>query len=182
MAWQNYGWAWNVVGVQGSEYVLLLFLANEANSSGLTPLLPIEKIMRRCNLSRRSVFEHLKNLETKGFVERKRKWAKAPWVANAFQLDISRFYPKGEYANALKLWEQILISIPDGEIKIEDLRILRRVSEVFVQKNSKVMHLVTATDLYEDVILQNLSALKKAGKHVDGKIRRFEVFRKPFLK
>jgi len=182
MAWENYGWAWNVVGVQGSEYVLLMFLANEANSKGLTPLLKIEKIMRRCNLSRRSVFEHIKSLEAKGFVERKRKWAKAPWDANAFQIDLQRFYPKGEYKDAAKLWEEILGTIPADEMKTEDFRILRRVSDVFLQKNARVLHLVTATDVYEEVILQNLSVLKKAAKVVGAPIRRFEVFRKPFLK
>src|SRR5437660_2851497 len=108
MAWENYGWSWNVVGVQGSEYVLLLFLGNEANVEGLTPLLKIEKIMRRCNLSRRSVFEHLKKLEEKGFIDRKRRWAKAPFEANAFQLNMKRYYPRGDYNDAGKLWADIL--------------------------------------------------------------------------
>ncbi|SRR6266478_228071 len=182
MAWENYGWAWNVVGVQGSEYVVLIFLANEANVKGLTPLLKIDKIMRRCNLSRRSVFEHLNKLEQKGFIERRRKWAKSPFDANAFQLDLNRYYPKGEYNDAAKLWADILAMIPHDEMKVEDRRILKNVSEVFLQKNSKVLHLVTSTDLYQDVILENLSQLKKAGKLITPNVRRFEVFRKPFLK
>src|SRR6266850_1269158 len=182
MAWENYLWVWNVVGVQGSEYVVLILLANEANVMGLTPLVKVEKICRRCNLSRRSVFEYLKRLEQKGFIERKRKWAKAPFDANAFQLHKNRFFPRGEYNDAMKLWLEILATIPDGEIKIEDMRILKRVSEVFLQKNSRTLHLVTEVDLYDEVIKDNLSPLKKAGKMQKTPVRRFQAFRKPFLK
>src|SRR5882672_2682737 len=117
MAWENYGWVWNIVGVQGSEYVVLFCLANEADEQGRTPLVTIDRIQRRCNLSRRSVFEHLKTLEQKGFIERKRKWAKVPWDANAFQLNKKRFYPRGEYNDALKLWFEILELIPVNENK-----------------------------------------------------------------
>jgi tetratricopeptide (TPR) repeat protein len=182
MAWQNSGWVWNVVGTQGSEYNILLFLSNEANAEGLTPLLTVEKICRRCNISRRAFFVHIKKLEAKGFVERKRKWAKGPWEANKFQLDKSRYFPRGEYQDALNLWNEILSLVPTVELKPEDRRILKNVSEVFLQKNSRTLYLVTEIDLYEDLVKENRAAFKKASRLTKFPIRRFEVFRKPYLK
>src|SRR6185503_16707671 len=174
MAWENYGWAWNVVGVQGSEYVVLMFLANEASSKGETPLLPIQKICRRCNLARRSVFHYINRLEAKGFVQRKRKWAKGPWDANAFVIDKTRYFPRGEYNDVAQLWNRIIDEIPDDEISTADRNLLKRIKEAFLQKNSRVLYLITTTDLYEETIVENIKALKKAAQILKQPIRRFE--------
>src|ERR1041385_3665329 len=109
MAWQNYGWVWNVVGIQGSEYLVLHCLADAANVEGLTPLITIEKIMQRCNISRRSVFDHLKTLEAKGFIKRKRNWnASRSMEANIYILDLKRYFPNGDYQEVNQMWAKIL--------------------------------------------------------------------------
>lgn len=179
MAWQNYGWAWSVAGVQGSEYVVLLYLAQAAGEDGETPLLAVQQIARNCNLSRRSVFAHIKKLESKGFIQRKHRWAKGVWDANAFQMNLTRFFPLGSYHDATDLWQQILRTIPTDEIKDCDLRILNLITEAFLQKNARTLYLLTATDVYEEVLLQHLPHLKKAANLLKIPIRRFEAYPKP---
>lgn len=186
MAWENYGWVWNVVGIQGSEYNVLMCLADEADSKGQTPLLFVDKICRRCNLSRRSVFEFLKRLEAKGFIKRHRQ--KAPdgsWDASKFQLDKTRYFPAGIYESSTAMWKAIvnqLEKFPSDRMPPADLRILRRISEAFFQLNSRVLYLVTDTDLFEETMVRHIQVIKEASVTTQQRIRRYETFRKPFLK
>ena len=186
MAWENYGWVWNVVGIQGSEYNLLIFLADQANGKGQTPLLKVEKIMRRCNLSRRSVFEYIKRLEAKGFVKRLRQLAPdGSWDASKFQLDKTRYFPNGAYDDAHNMWQSVIRQLEEfsgDRINPADIRLLKRITEAFYQRNNKVLYLVTDTDLYEEVLMSNLQTIKQASVLAKQPIRRYEAFRKPFLK
>jgi hypothetical protein len=159
----------------------------------MTPLLPVEKIMRRCNLGRRSVFLYLKRLEAKGFVKRQRQWSvDRSMDSNVYRLDLKRYFPKGEYLDSVKLWGQITkqleewATIPPEEnpryatrINLDDVHVLQRIVEAFLQKNSRTLHLVTETDLYEETLFKNLSVIKQAAVSLKIPVRRFEAFRKP---
>lgn len=197
MAWENYAWVWNVVGTQGSEYNVLIFLANEAGPNGFTESdhpVEVDKIMRRCNLNRRSVFVHLKKLEQKGFIKREKKTTLTrAQKASQYILQKNVFFPKnGEYSEAAKMWVKVLLEL-EGKISEADHRELRRSQECFLQKNSRVLYLVTDSNLFEQTLMDNLAAVKAAaisakliytGKsnRPEPKIRRFEAFRKPHVK
>lgn len=191
MAWENYGWVWNVVGVQGSEYVVLHCLANEASTKGITPLVPVEKIMRRCNLSRIGVFRYLKRLELKGFIKRERKWnPNRSMDASVFTLDLKRYFPKGDYAESAGQWKAILKFVADtmketrykSRVSPEDFATLQRITDAFLQKNSRTLYLMTDAEHYQEILFRNLAPLKEAAVSLKFPIRRFEAFRVPYLK
>jgi len=178
MAWRNFGWVWNVVGVQGSEYVMLLFLADQADDSGLTPLLKTAKIQRNCNLSRRAVFTYLKRLEEKGFLKRLRQLAAdGSFDANKYELNKARYFPKGEYEDAMKMWKQTLVRLKHLKpISGGDLMVLNSSTfQVYLQKNTRVLNIIASNDLFKDVVFRNLRLLKEAVVHERLPIKRFEV-------
>jgi hypothetical protein len=178
MAWRNFGWVWNVVGVQGSEYVMLLFLADQADDNGVTPLLKTQKIQRNCNLSRRAVFTYLKRLEQKGFLKRLRQLkVDGSFAENKYELNKARYFPKGEYADAMKMWKQILVRLKQSTpITGGDLMVLNSSSfQVYLQKNTRSLNIIASNDLFEDIVFRNLRLLKEAAVHERLPIRRFEV-------
>lgn len=187
MAWQNYGWVWNVVGVQGSEYVVLFFLANEADVHGIAERVRVQRIMQTCNISRRSTFEHLKKLEQKGFIQRTKKWRyDGSQGSSSFKLDLKRWFPDSEhYKESYAMWETIVRKIENiGKDRIDDwgLRVLRLVKEAWYQKNAHCLWLVTNVDDYEETLVKNIAVVKEAAFILKLPIKRFETFRPPFLK
>lgn len=186
MAWQIYGWAWNIVGIQGSEYVVLLFLANEADVHGKVKMLKVQRIMSRCNISRASAFELLKKLERKGFIKRISQWKfDGSQAASSFELNLKRWFPLGTYNESLELWQQILKCVEGfsgARISPVDLRDLRRVQEAWYQKNARTLWLVTDVDIYEDTLRRNIACFKEAVVLLKLPVRRFEVFRRPYFR
>lgn len=173
--------------------MVLHCLADAANVEGVTPLIKIEKIAQRCNISRRAVFRFLARLEDKGFIKRKRNWdASRSMEANSYILDLKRYFPRGDYQEVNQMWVKItkqleaFLKLPLGKkasrITPEDVRMLQRISEAFLQKNAKTLYLVTNADLYEETIIKNFAPLKEAALMLSLPIHRFEYFRKPFLK
>lgn len=186
MAWENYGWVWNVVGLQGSEYLVLHCLANEADSRGCVQKLKIQTIMQRCNISRASAEQHLRNLERKKMISRKKRFhADGSQGSNEYHLNKKRYFPDGTYNDSIDVWKQMLEVIEryvPARISRGAFACLSRVDDAYLQKNARTLYLVTETDVYEETLIANINLVKEAIATLDLPIRRVEVFRKPYLK
>src|SRR2546426_12288671 len=93
--YDNHNWAWDVVGIRGSLYNVLLCFVNESGGTGVISRLTERLISERCNIMRETARQLSRELEKIGFIKRERRTtAKGKYVANKYYLNRDRLFPK----------------------------------------------------------------------------------------
>jgi hypothetical protein len=119
MGWNNYKWAGNRRGVNPTEQLVCLRLADEANGRGVVDKLSHHGLQRRIpGVSRRRLREVIRVLHTeKGLIKARiaRTGAKGQQVSNSYELNLRQFHPKDD--TGARLWKELLDVLAVHELR-----------------------------------------------------------------
>jgi hypothetical protein len=106
MAWENYRWAWRLRGINPTEKLVCLRLANEASESGIIEHLRHQRLANDCLISRVRARHIIYDLMAKGFISEKKPQFRLSkeQTANRYQLNLRCFHPKEDTGPALWRW------------------------------------------------------------------------------
>lgn len=164
--YHNHNWAWNLVGVRGSHYVVLLALVNESGGKGLIERLRMSTLARRCNITEERTRALTRDLRNWDLIhsERREHPENGRQIANAYRLNRERMFPKLTGPDAgnvvgLAIWEGILKELIElrGD---HETRILRsQIREAYFDKSERdtktaqrrgVLYLIAETDIVDE--------------------------------
>lgn len=164
--YHNHNWAWNVVGLRGSHYVVLLALVNQSGGKGQVDRLRMSTLARYCNITEERARGLMRDLRKWGLVnsEKRNNPENGRQIANTYKLNRDRMFPKETGAGAgaavgLEIWTGVLKELTNlrGE---QDTRILRsQIREAYFDKSERdtktqqrrgVLYLIASTDVVNE--------------------------------
>lgn len=175
--YHNHNWGWNVVGVRGSHYVMLLALVNESGGKGLVEKIRMGTLARRCNVSEERARGLTRDLVAWGLIQREKREHPVTkrQLANAYRLNRERMFPQEQGPQAghvlgWKIWSAILEELTRTR-NAQDTYLLRsQIREAYFDQSERptatqqrrgVLYCVASTDVVNECFRDNGKWLHK---------------------
>ena len=174
--YHNHNWAWNVVGVRGSHYVVLLALVNESGGKGLVEKIRLATLARRCNLTEERVRAITRDLRAWDLIHSEsRNHVNGRQLANAYRLNRDRMYPKetgstsGETVG-YKIWAAVLEKLDKLRGSAEMYLLRSQIHHAFFDSSDRetktkqrrgALYLIASTDVVNEAFRDNVKWFSK---------------------
>lgn len=174
MAYQNYSWCRNVIGLRGKQKNALFCLADEADKNGKIEALTLGRIARQINVSYEYARKLIADLRHWGFISIEyREDDRGRYISNGYQLDMSRLYPRAHPGARIgsAIWSALLDQLAAQNLDPAEIFLFRnQVREAFFDASrgaSKsgqrrgVVYPIAETDIVRKPFRQNLKHFLK---------------------